>query len=44
MVQQLKTVAYRDRKDLKRVVEEAFLVYLQGKGVKPIPESEHLRA
>jgi hypothetical protein len=36
-VQQLKAVAYWDRKELKRVVEEAFQVYLQGKDVRPIP-------
>jgi hypothetical protein len=36
-VQKLKAVAYWDRKELKRVVEEAFLVYLQGKDVRPIP-------
>jgi len=37
-VQQLKAVAYWDRKELKRVVEEAFRVYLSGKNVPPIPE------
>lgn len=36
-VQQLKAVAYWDRKELKRVVEEAFQIYLQGKDVPPIP-------
>jgi hypothetical protein len=36
-VQKLKAVAYWDRKELKRVVEEAFQVYLQGKDVRPIP-------
>ncbi len=37
-VQQLKAVAYWDRKELKRVVEEAFGQYLAGKEVAPIPE------
>lgn len=37
-VQQLKAVAYWDRKELKRVVEEAFRTYLGGREVKPIPE------
>ena len=37
-IQELKAVAYWDRKELKRVVEEAFRAYLQGKEVKPIPE------
>ena len=37
-VQQLKSVAYWDRKELKRVVEEAFRVYLADKDVPPIPE------
>ena len=37
-VQELKAVAYWDRKELKRVVEEAFRTYLRGKEVKPIPE------
>ncbi|MGC8722567.1 MAG: hypothetical protein ACP5VF_01665 [Acidobacteriota bacterium] len=37
-VQQLKAVAYWDRKELKRVVEEAFGQYLAGKDVPPIPE------
>ncbi len=36
-VQQLKAVAYWDRKELKRVVEEAFHAYLGGKEVRPIP-------
>lgn len=36
-VQQLKAVAYWDRKELKRVVEEAFRAYLAEKSVKPIP-------
>jgi hypothetical protein len=36
-VQQLKAVAYWDRKELKRIVEEAFRAYLQGKDVRPIP-------
>ena len=36
-VQQLKAVAYWDRKELKRVVEEAFWAYLQGKTVTPVP-------
>lgn len=40
-VQQLKAVAYWDRKELKRVVEEAFGVYLAGKRVPPIPEGEN---
>jgi hypothetical protein len=37
-LQQLKAVAYWDRKELKRVVEEAFGQYLAGKEVAPIPE------
>jgi hypothetical protein len=37
-VQQLKAVAYWDRKELKRVVEEAFREYLAGKDVHPVPE------
>lgn len=37
-VQQLKAVAYWDRKELKRVVEEALTAYLQAKDVPPIPE------
>jgi hypothetical protein len=36
-VQQLKAVAYWDRKELKRVVEEAFRAYLADKQVVPIP-------
>ena len=36
-VQQLKAVAYWDRKELKRVVEEAFGAYLAGKKIAPIP-------
>jgi hypothetical protein len=36
-VQQLKAVAYWDRKELKRVVEEAFRSYLEGKKVEPVP-------
>ncbi|MEW6112840.1 MAG: hypothetical protein AB1664_11985 [Thermodesulfobacteriota bacterium] len=36
-VQQLKAVAYWDRKELKRVVEEAFRIYLSGKKTDPIP-------
>jgi hypothetical protein len=36
-VQQLKAVAYWDRKDLKRVVDEAFTSYLDGREVNPIP-------
>jgi hypothetical protein len=30
-------VAYWDRKELKRVVEEAFSMYLDGKRPEPIP-------
>ena len=37
-VQQLKAVAYWDRKELKRVVEEAFAGYLAKKPIQPIPE------
>jgi hypothetical protein len=37
-LQQLKAVAYWDRKELKRVVEEAFGQYLAGREVPPIPE------
>ena len=37
-VQQLKAVAYWDRKELKRVVEEAFEHYLAGKDIPPVPE------
>lgn len=36
-LQQLKAVAYWDRKELKRVVEEAFRAYLSGKDIKPVP-------
>ncbi len=36
-VQQLKAVAYWDRKELKRVVEEAFRAYLKQKPLSPIP-------
>ena len=36
-LQQLKAVAYWDRKELKRVVEEAFRTYLCGKDIKPVP-------
>ncbi len=36
-VQQLKAVAYWDRKELKRVVEEAFRTYLEQKNCQPIP-------
>ena len=39
-LQQLKAVAYWDRKELKRVVEEAISQYLAAKIVQPIPE-EH---
>ena len=38
-VQQLKAVAYWDRKELKRVVEEAFQVYLQDRPAQPIPDN-----
>ena len=41
-VQQLKAVAYWDRKELKRVVEEAFRAYLQGKEIKSIPTDPDL--
>jgi hypothetical protein len=37
-VQQLKAVAYWDRKELKRVVEEAFKAYLHGRDVREIPD------
>jgi hypothetical protein len=30
-------VAYWDRKELKRVVEEAFKLYLEKKTIRPIP-------
>ena len=36
-LQKLKAVAYWDRKELKRVVEEAFQSYLSGKRTDPIP-------
>ena len=36
-VHQLKSVAYWDRKELKRVVEEAFTAYLAGHEVPKIP-------
>ena len=36
-VQQLKAVAYWDRKELKRVIEEALTAYLQGRDFPPIP-------
>ncbi len=39
-VQQLKAVAYWDRKELKRVVDEALRAYLGGKDVRPIPVDE----
>lgn len=38
--QQLKAVAYWDRKELKRVVEEAFKEYLQDRVANPIPTAE----
>jgi len=41
-VQQLKAVAYWDRKELKRVVEEAFRAYLQDREIKPIPTDKDL--
>ena len=37
-LQQLKAVAYWDRKELKRVVEEAFRLYLEGKEIRPVPQ------
>ena len=37
-LQKLKAVAYWDRKELKRVVEEALAAYLQAKDLPPIPE------
>ena len=37
-VHQLKAVAYWDRKELKRVVEEAFRLYLEGKEIRPVPQ------
>ncbi|MEJ2421791.1 MAG: hypothetical protein P8018_08780 [Acidobacteriota bacterium] len=36
-LQNLKAVAYWDRKELKRVVDEAFNKYLSGKEVPPVP-------
>lgn len=39
-VQQLKAVAYWDRKELKRVVEEALGAYLKGKDARPIPKDK----
>ena len=36
-VQQLKAVAYWDRKEIKRIVEEAFQAYLRDKNTNPIP-------
>jgi hypothetical protein len=39
-VQQLKAVAYWDRKELKRVVEQAFKAYLVGKPTRPIPTGD----
>ena len=36
-VQQLKAVAYWDRKELKRVVEEAFSSYLEGRNIAQVP-------
>ncbi len=39
-VQQLKAVAYWDRKELKRVVEEAFSAYLEGKPINAIPPKD----
>jgi hypothetical protein len=36
-VQQLKAVAYWDRKELKPFVEEAFRAYLAERDVPPIP-------
>ena len=38
-VQQLKAVAYWDRKELKRVVEEAFRLYLEEKEIRPVPQN-----
>lgn len=38
-VQQLKAVAYWDRKELKKVVEEAFRAYLKDNQAKPVPAS-----
>ena len=39
IVDQLKSVAYWERKQLKEVVEEAFSSYLSDKKTKPIPHS-----
>ena len=39
-VQQLKSVAYWERKELKRVVEEAFRSYLEQKPISPIPPED----
>jgi hypothetical protein len=39
-VQQLKAVAYWDRKELKRVVDEAFRDYLENRDVEPIPSDD----
>jgi hypothetical protein len=36
-LQKLKAVAYWDRKELKRVVEEAFHSFLLGKNLAPVP-------
>lgn len=36
-VHQLKAVVYWDRKELKRVVEEAFKEYLTQKNARPVP-------
>jgi len=36
-VQQLRAIAYWDRKELKRVVEEAFRAYLEQKAFNPTP-------
>jgi hypothetical protein len=41
-VQQLKAVAYWDRKELKRVVEEAFRAYLEQKPINPIPPEDSI--
>jgi len=40
LVEKLKAVAYWDRKQVKQVVEEAFLLYLADKNTKPIPISK----
>ena len=39
-VQQLKAVAYWDRKELKRVVEEALRAYLINRDIPPIPNEQ----